>query len=1124
MTGALLEAAGYEGEQFSASEHAARWFEPRHRKYATPLDLAYELDRKTRRSQALDLINAALVDLTDGNEYDALDVEMPPQEGKLVGHNEPVPTPHGWRQHGDLRPGDYVLSPSGKPVRVLAVSPDSQATMRVRTSDHGSVICHERHEWAVYDRARSQWRTMETADLARRMLHAGPAGRHGGRWIFQLPARASLELPDADLPIDPYTLGVWLGDGSSSKAAITHHSDDKYQIAYPESARCVHAVTGIVTTYYRGGMAADLKAAGLWRNKHIPAAYLRGSEKQRRALLAGLIDTDGHVSASGQVSFDNTDEQLVRAAAELIRTLGYRAHVHRPTPAKLSSSGIQGKLAMWRVTYTPHDEGPARLARKTAAKLGIRRRIAITAIERVPPEPGRCITVDSPDGLYLVGEQFTPTHNSQLTSRRYPEWALEYDQALRIAVVSYEQELAMRWGRDIKQDIRLAQDRLPISIRQDSAAAGRWETVQGGGVYCVGIGGPLTGKPVDILIIDDPVKDRAAAESDKVRENTWAWYESVALTRLAPGGKVVLIQCMTGDTPVLMGDGTEKPLRDVRPGDTVATYEDGGVTTATVRNWAKQGPDFVYRLRMKSGRVVAANARHPFLTIQDGVETWQRTDQLRPGSIIQTVTGGSGGGSPAPAVSPRGSQAAPMRDCACPATTSSGGLTGTGRRQSTRNPGGPRTSSTATASVRPIMTGYSRSRAASAPSASAPTANLPTGTRHSASITVTTPCMSGACSATTATPSSATPQQSQSCGPLATTCAIEADEVAEITPCGTEDVYDLQIDRTENFIANGLVAHNTRWHQDDLAGRIASRPSPLRWRRIVIPAIATGKADPLGRAKGTELVSVRGRAPGHFRNLRANTGAYSFSSIYQQDPTAAEGNMFRRAAFRYWRPADPWSDGRERISCEGRLITMADCWYFHTMDFAASTRTEADWTVCSTWAVTVEGDLVLLERARGQVAMHEHFTLAEPAVRKYGGVVYAERQFYSKTFVTDARDAGIPVAELQADTDKVTRAIPATGRVHSGKVWFPAEVPWVDEWADELAGFPMAANDDQVDTLAYAALVMTQQWTPSPAPARNAPTPHERAVQQAYQSALGASGNGHSSTGGGELDIMNVPY
>jgi len=436
---------------------------------------------------------------------------------------------------------------------------------------------------------------------------------------------------------------------------------------------------------------------------------------------------------------------------------------------------------------------------------------------------------------------------STLCSRYFPEWALDYDRSLRYGIVSYEKELATRHGREIRQDVYLSNGGLDIQIRRDSTAAGRWATPQGGGVYCVGIGGALTGQPVDLLVIDDPVKDREQAESERYRQMAWDWWESVALTRLSPRAKVLLIQ--------------------------------------------------------------------------------------------------------------------------------------------------------------------------------------------------------------------------------------------------------------------------TRWHEDDLAGRIQARGSPLRWRRIKIPAIAR-PGDQLGRAPGEELQSARGRAPGYFRERQANMSSYVFASVYQQEPTAAEGNFYRRATFRHWRMGTPWPDGRETITLEdGQNVTLADCWRFATMDFAASTRTEADWTVLAYWAVSPMGDLILLDRARAQLADHQHFSLLPPLALRWGdATVYAEKSFFSKTFVTAARQAGVGVAEVIADADKVTRAIPAAGRVHAGKVFFPADASWLEEWEDEIASFPRGTHDDQADVLAYAERVRVAEWTPKVNPPPAGHDPVQAAIDAASHSAVG---NGH-----GELDIM----
>src|SRR5690606_31025112 len=138
-------------------------------------------------------------------------------------------------------------------------------------------LVHPAHEWTVWDRARGRLVTLETRQLAAVKLSHGTPGRRGHKYRFHLPLREALDCPDAELPVDPYTLGVWLGDGSTTKAAVTHHPADTYELPYPVTARCTHATTGIVTTYYGGGLRQRLHEAGVIGNKHIPGPYLRAS-------------------------------------------------------------------------------------------------------------------------------------------------------------------------------------------------------------------------------------------------------------------------------------------------------------------------------------------------------------------------------------------------------------------------------------------------------------------------------------------------------------------------------------------------------------------------------------------------------------------------------------------------------------------------------------------------------------------------------------------------------------------------------------------------------------------------------------------------------------------------------
>lgn len=131
---------------------------------------------------------------------------------------------------------------------------------------------------------------------------------------------------------------------------------------------------------------------------------------------------------------------------------------------------------------------------------------------------------------------------SQRASRRFPLWALTQNQALRIAIASYELNTARRWGRAIRDDITSHPHDTGLRVRSDLSAQAEWQLAgHDGGVYSVGIGGALTGRPVDLLIIDDPIKDREQAESKTYRDKVWDWWTDAASTRLAPGAPVVLI-------------------------------------------------------------------------------------------------------------------------------------------------------------------------------------------------------------------------------------------------------------------------------------------------------------------------------------------------------------------------------------------------------------------------------------------------------------------------------------------------------------------------------------------------------------------------------------------------------
>lgn len=148
---------------------------------------------------------------------------------------------------------------------------------------------------------------------------------------------------------------------------------------------------------------------------------------------------------------------------------------------------------------------------------------------------------NTPDGRLAIS--IAPQEGkSQRCSRRFPAWMLARNPELRIGIVSYEHSVARRWGRAIRDDIKTNYEAFQLRIRDDVSAQDEWQLANHeGGVVSVGIGGAINGRPVDVLIIDDPFKSGKEAASPTTRENVWQFWQDVGMPRLAPGGQVLIV-------------------------------------------------------------------------------------------------------------------------------------------------------------------------------------------------------------------------------------------------------------------------------------------------------------------------------------------------------------------------------------------------------------------------------------------------------------------------------------------------------------------------------------------------------------------------------------------------------
>ena len=510
-----------------------------------------------------------------------------------------------------------------------------------------------------------------------------------------------------------------------------------------------------------------------------------------------------------------------------------------------------------------------------------------------------------------------PRHGKSLiTSEYYPAWYIGRNPDHSIIHACHTQELADDFGRKVRNSVQSEYfKRIFTNVRcsLDSSSKRRFNMVGHRGAYfATGITGPVTGRGANLLIIDDPIKTMEQAESRTQRDKMSEWFNSVAYTRLAPDGVIVVIQCMTGDTPVLMADGTERRLDALRVGDAVATFDNGVLAKTSVQGVRSNGRDCLFTITTSSGKVVRANGRHPFLIEEKG---WVQTKNLRPTMKIVAL--------------------------------------------------------------------------------------------HTTDFGV--------------------------------------ESIVSVVEGGVDEVFDVQIERTENFIANGLVSHNTRWHQGDLSGYILEN-SPEKWDYLTLPAVCENEDDALGREIGAPLWP-EAFPTATLEMIKNSVGSRVWTSLYQQRPAPETGGIIKPMWFgRY----------KEQPFRFDRII--------QSWDTAKKVSELHDFSVCCTFG-EYDGKLYLLDILRQRVEFPQLVRFAQSSAAKWRPHAILIEDAASGTSLIQALryETSLPVLPIVAKLDKTIRAQAAAPTVESGRVYVPEVAPWLVDFETELMAFPNANFDDQVD-------------------------------------------------------------
>ena len=378
--------------------------------------------------------------------------------GKAQPLTSKILTPAGWTTMGELKVGDRIIGTNGAPCNVTGIFPQGKKeVVRVKFKDGSVVECCEDHLWTL---EKGESRFGETLDNGKReylgnalykktapisyfenkvsvLAYGTKANKTGLRYKWSLPEQSPIEfLPlEYSLDIDPYMLGCLIGDGGlsvNSRVGFTTSdafiADEMRKNMDPGSqlvknkAKYAYAINGILkqpdSQYKRNPTREHLESYGLMGKlsyeKHIPTHYLYSSISERLSLLQGLMDTDGTPShSSGE--FSTTSPVLAQQVVGLVRSLGGVASCKsRYTYYTYKGEKKRGRLS-FRVIINI-DMPMFRLPRKLE-KMSPRRRKhrRLISIERTGKSvPMQCISVDSPDNLYIT-DDFVPTHNTSVT-------------------------------------------------------------------------------------------------------------------------------------------------------------------------------------------------------------------------------------------------------------------------------------------------------------------------------------------------------------------------------------------------------------------------------------------------------------------------------------------------------------------------------------------------------------------------------------------------------------------------------------------------------------------------------------------------------------------------------------
>lgn len=382
----------------------------------------------------------------------------------------------------NIKIGDRIYDNTGELTTVLdRYDFNNQLQYKITLQDNREVYCGEGHLWGLYDRGKYKVKTLKEIYESQYIWHRKNSYNE---YRYRLPLTKEVDFTKKELPIDPYYLGLWLGDGSKNDTVITTADSEiiEYLNSYAKELELeVYKISKygyrIKTNKSINILRNKLKELNVFNNKHIPEIYKYSSIEQRLELLRGLMDSDGSIYNNGHSEFANKDINLIKEVKYLLDSLGIRnSYKERITTCNNKEFNsyrisINTNLPIFKLSRKLN-----KLKSFTSIKNNTSRNsVAIINIEPVKIEKSVCIKVDNKDKLFLVND-FVVTHNSMIGGcmigqNFLTDGSMDYDELIKLRQEGMEpmsetlvSAIDSKYSTGLINKLKLGLDSLPGTI------------------------------------------------------------------------------------------------------------------------------------------------------------------------------------------------------------------------------------------------------------------------------------------------------------------------------------------------------------------------------------------------------------------------------------------------------------------------------------------------------------------------------------------------------------------------------------------------------------------------------------------------------------------------------------